>query len=294
MATKKAPPSEREIHWPAKLIISRKTFLETLSERIEKGRAITNMEWSINYAQVKDAYDKWNSWNEQYLKVSFNYEDNSYLSEYRNFGSITMRGGYGEPPEYQKIQEKKEDTLKKIKKIEILIEKTELIPVEISAMTHEVIIENNSLEIVTELCNGFHYFAQEIRHRYSGRETVLVNDEYDVQDVLRSLLKVYFKDVRSEDYAPSSAWGNSRIDLVLPNEEIIIETKMASEKLRDKDLWEQIAIDIVRYQNHPSYKTLLVFIYDKWDNIRNKRGLITDLEKQSKNWKTIKVIINPL
>ncbi len=59
--------------------------------------------------------------------------------------------------------------------------------------------------------------------------------------------------------------------MVLPEEGIIIETKMASEKLKDKELGEQIAIDIVRYNQHPSYRTLLVFIYDKGDYVRNKK-----------------------
>ena len=45
--------------------------------------------------------------------------------------------------------------------------------------------------------------------RHGGRNTLDVRDEYDVQDLLHALLKMFFKDVRSEEWTPSYAGASS-------------------------------------------------------------------------------------
>ena len=54
---------------------------------------------------------------------------------------------------------------------------------------------HNGLNTIME---RFHSVVMQIRKRYSNRETIDVNDEYDVQDLFHSLLKLYFNDVRPE------------------------------------------------------------------------------------------------
>ena len=68
---------------------------------------------------------------------------------------------------------------------------------------------------------------------------------------------------------------------------------MTNENLKDKQLGEQILIDIGRYQEHPNCSKLFVFIYDKGDFVKNKKGLKRDLEAQSKDTFPIKIYINP-
>lgn len=51
----------------------------------------------------------------------------------------------------------------------------------------------------------------------------------------------------SRGYVPSYAGGNSRTDFYLPQYETYIETKMTREGLRDKEVGEQLVIDIARY-----------------------------------------------
>ena len=53
-----------------------------------------------------------------------------------------------------------------------------------------------------------------------------INNEYDVQDLLRGILAGLFDDVRNEESTPSHAGLTSRTDPLLKNEQIIIETKM--------------------------------------------------------------------
>lgn len=292
MVTKKREQTQEELYWPAKLVISREEFRTNIQDRIEKWNEIYKRQVSTQeqFEILKWDYNKWNEWNQQFLRVSFNYEQNRYLEQYSFWCGVVM-WGY----DYNEVREKKKDIQEKVERLEVLLEQIDLIPIQETTIPE---IQNNSqnntaIKTIKQILWWFHKCAQELRHRHTNRDTLILSDEYDVQDLLRSILKVFYSDVRAEDYAPSSAWWNSRIDLILPDESIILETKMTNEKLRDKDVWEQIAIDIVRYQNHPSYKTLVVFIYDKWDFIRNKRGLINDLEKQSRNGKEIVVMINP-
>ena len=63
--------------------------------------------------------------------------------------------------------------------------------------------------------------------------------------------------------------------------------------MKDKELGDQLIIDIAKYQKHPNCKCLYCFIYDPEGIIRNPRGLENDLEKLGKEI-SIKVFIRPL
>lgn len=54
----------------------------------------------------------------------------------------------------------------------------------------------------------------------------MIEDEYDLQDLLHGLLKLHFDDVRVEDFAPERGGGRSRIDFVLKSERLVVEAKM--------------------------------------------------------------------
>jgi hypothetical protein len=95
--------------------------------------------------------------------------------------------------------------------------------------------------------------------------------------LLHALLKVLFDDVRPEEVAPSYAGASSRLDFLLKSEELVVEAKMASARLRDKTVGEQLIVDIQRYQSHPSCEKLICFVYDPEGCIRNPGGLENDL-----------------
>ncbi len=152
--------------------------------------------------------------------------------------------------------------------------------------------EGDALITLENICNKFHSLVRQLRTRYSNRSTIDIDDEYDVQDFLHILLKLHFDDVRPEEYSPSYAWGNSRTDFLLKNEEIMIEVKKTRKSLKSKELWEQLIIDIVRYKNHPDCKKLVCFVYDPEWYVHNPRWMETDLET-SKDM-DVKVFIRPI
>ena len=146
--------------------------------------------------------------------------------------------------------------------------------------------------ILENIFNHFHIVAKQLKRRFNNRETIELNDEYDVQDLLHALLKLHFDDVRPEEWTPSYAGGNKRMDFLIKDEEIAIEVKMTRKGLKDKEVGDQLIIDIANYQRHPNCKKLYCFVYDKDELIRNPRGLEKDLEKAPSNI-AIKVFIRP-
>ena len=147
--------------------------------------------------------------------------------------------------------------------------------------------------LLNNLFERFRIVARQMRRRHDGRDTLVINDEYDVQDLLHSLLKLHFEDVRPEEWTPTYAGGANRMDFLLKDEEIAIEIKMTRLGLRDKDLGDQLIIDIAKYQSHPNCKCLYCFVYDPDGIIRNPRGIEKDLEKLGKDI-PVKAYIRPL
>lgn len=143
------------------------------------------------------------------------------------------------------------------------------------------------------LLSNFHRVAKQLQRRYSNRSTLKILDEYDVQDLLHSLLKIYFGDIRVEEWTPSYAGKSSRMDFILKDLGIIIEVKKTRKGLGDKELGDQLIIDKERYKDYPNCNLLIYFIYDPDCKISNPGGLVKDLTSHSENIK-VEVIINPV
>lgn len=133
--------------------------------------------------------------------------------------------------------------------------------------------------VIKQLFDRFHTGALQLKRRYGGRETLRVEDEYDVQDLLHTFLKLHFDDVRAEEYTPSYAGGSSRIDFIIPDHGIAIEVKKTRDTLKDKKIGDELIIDIGRYSSHPSVTSLYCLVYDPDAHIVNPRGLEADLSK---------------
>lgn len=140
------------------------------------------------------------------------------------------------------------------------------------------------------LFEKFHVVANQLKRRYDGRETLIVKDEYDVQDLLEALFKLFFSDVRPEEWCPSYAGSTKRMDFLLKESEIVVEVKMTRKGLDDKKLGEQLIIDIDNYKQHPNCKQLYCFVYDPDGYIRNPRGIETDLSGDSEGLKVVTYI----
>ena len=139
----------------------------------------------------------------------------------------------------------------------------------------------------------FHSVATQFRNRYDSRPTITINDEYDVQDLMNGLLCINFEDVRKEEYTPSYAGGSTRVDFLLKREKILIEVKKTRATLKDKDIGNQLIVDIAHYKSHPDCKQLICFVYDPDNFVANPRGLEDDLKRLSSEEMLVEVYIRP-
>jgi hypothetical protein len=115
--------------------------------------------------------------------------------------------------------------------------------------------------------------------RSHGEPLVFAN-EYDDQYLYRALLIQFFDDVRDEEFTPSYAGRNSRIDFVLPDFKLGIELKHTRTGLKDGELGEQLIIDRDRYIQHPSVSHLICLVFDYQGHVRNPRALEEDLRRE--------------
>lgn len=149
----------------------------------------------------------------------------------------------------------------------------------------------NLVNIFDLIFNNFHKVVKSLRNRYDNRNTIDVDDEYDVQDLLFAILQIFFKDIRKEEWTPSYAGNSSRVDFLLKEEKTVIEVKKTRKTMKDKDLGEQLIVDIAKYKSHPDCKKLICFVYDPEGRIVNPEGIVKDLENENENF--VKIYINP-
>jgi hypothetical protein len=138
--------------------------------------------------------------------------------------------------------------------------------------------ETSPEDRIVALCRRFPLFVDRLQHRQRSRAPVSVDDEYDVQDLLHAILKLNFDDVRPEEVTPSYAGNASRVDFYLPRERIVVEAKMTRGNLGQKDVANQLVIDVARYAQMATVDTLVCLVYDPGRKCSNPRTLENDIE----------------
>src|SRR3990172_7400109 len=104
--------------------------------------------------------------------------------------------------------------------------------------------ENEPLLQIERILDRFHLVVRQLESRHENRPTLIISDEYDVQDLLHALLRLYFEDIRPEEWTPSYASGSSRMDFILSDHDIVIEVKKTSARTQTKNLANELIIDI--------------------------------------------------
>ena len=149
------------------------------------------------------------------------------------------------------------------------------------AVADDEVTRLDPLVSIERLCQRLPLVIRQLRKRHDNRPTLDVGDEYDVQDLLHALLLLFFDDVRPEEYTPSYAGKSTRMDFLLKQESVVIETKMTRAGISEKQIGDELIIDIAHYREHPSCKTLVCLVYDPDHRIANPRGLERDLSKSN-------------
>lgn len=299
MAKSRSLPTQEST--PEYLTKPKEQFQGELADRIARGEDLVNR--SVNskeeLQQLNDDFGYWHDYNKELLSRAFTQTSNKYYEQYCWYPTSFMLTSSNKerrtPGFAEQVHSEKENIAKYITRLKKIKEKLPLIDELPDRVKEDKKIDQhkNALQHLENLLARFHKSVQSLRVRRAGRPPLVIQDEYDVQYLLQALLRLHFSDIRQEDYVPSYAGGNSRIDFVLKNEKIVVETKMTNDHLLDNELGKQLLIDIGRYKAHPDCQLLVVFVYDKGDYIVNKAGLIADLEKMSTPDLPVRVLIEP-
>jgi DpnII restriction endonuclease len=151
---------------------------------------------------------------------------------------------------------------------------------------------SDSVERVKTLCCRFHSVARQLRLRGEYRATLSVEDEFDAQDLLHTLLRIQFDNIDTDEWTPSYSSGTPRTTLLLNDSRLAVIVKKTRSGLNAKDLTDQLRIDAERYRSHGRCTTLLCFIYDPEGRIGNPRGLEASLTSVNDSF-VIDVLVAP-
>lgn len=276
---KRSSKSSAAEHRLSQLVVSRSEAERLIEEQLHRLDAIEAefdaVQTEKDFADTSGSYWTWHSFVREMLRRILDTEEMA-----REFAGIAVGSIGGRQTLAQKVDSRKTDARFARQRLASIKERLPLIPeaqpVERTTVVPLEAVWGN-LEIIF---TRFHHVARQLRRRHDSRPTLDIDDEYDVQDLLHALLRVFFDDIREEEWTPSYAGGASRIDFLLKAERIGIETKKSRESLSAREIGAQLVIDIAHYQEHPDCESLACFVYDPEGCIGNPSGLENDLSKQ--------------
>jgi hypothetical protein len=161
-----------------------------------------------------------------------------------------------------------------------------------SGAVSPAVVSLQAFDRVEVLCRRFHAVARQLRQRHAGRVTLDITDEYDVQDLMHALLRLDFVDVRAEEWCPSYAGKNARMDFLLKQERIVLELKKTRRSLSASDIGDQLIVDVARYAGHPDCSKMVCFVYDPDALLGNPAELERDLSGKYEDLQVV-VIVAP-
>jgi hypothetical protein len=152
--------------------------------------------------------------------------------------------------------------------------------------------EQETLKLVRKVCLRLHAVARQLRLRKDSRPTVEIEDDYDLQDLLRALLKMEFDEVGTDEWTPPYAGSLPRTTILLNREQIAIVAKKTRSGMTTKDIAEQVSTDSAFYSARNRCTTLFCFVYDPEGRIGSPKRLETDLTRVSDRY-NVEVLVAP-
>ena len=135
----------------------------------------------------------------------------------------------------------------------------------------------DKISLVIQIIDSFPVVARLMTRRKHKRPPYIIENEYDVQDLLFANIRSVFEDARVEEWTPKHGGKSKRIDIVLPSENTLIEAKFVRDTNHAKSVSDELKIDIESYHSHPACKTLLFIVYDPNNYIIDPSEITTDL-----------------
>lgn len=111
---------------------------------------------------------------------------------------------------------------------------------------------------------------RQLRWRQGERPPFRVEEERDLEDLLRAVLTLRYDNVHLEGRTPAYSPRN-RTDLLLTYERIALTTKLARSELREPQLADQLKEDAQYYGKNGRCRILVGYVYDPEGTLRDIR-----------------------
>lgn len=138
-----------------------------------------------------------------------------------------------------------------------------------------------TIDHILDLLQRFHLGAYWLeKHRRKNHAPFVIDDEFDVQDLLYSFLVVNFPDAEVEDPAKKIAGVSSRLDVVIGNLKLIIEIKCFKKENNWTTMFKDINHKIQTYSQNEEYDQMIIFIYNPDSAVKNPYRIEKDITKE--------------
>jgi len=128
-----------------------------------------------------------------------------------------------------------------------------------------VALASPALATLDHLLRRLPLVIRQLRSRHGGRAAFRIEDEYDLEDLLRAFLPLHFDDVRPESRTPSYASSTRTDFLVVPvggEQAIALIVKRAAAGRGEKVLAAQWEEDKAYYEKRSVCRALVGLVYD--------------------------------
>lgn len=132
------------------------------------------------------------------------------------------------------------------------------------------------IQLVLQLCGRLNHSAKVLNRRRKDKLPFEISDEYDVQDLLKAVLRAYFKYSVTEDPIGKLAGSSSRADFAIRELGVIIEAKYVHSPTEQDRITKQFAADVQSYSQWPYLEHFIYLVYGAED--LNEPELLDQLE----------------
>lgn len=117
------------------------------------------------------------------------------------------------------------------------------------------------IDLAIQLCGRLNHSARVLNRRQRNKPPFEMADEYDVQDLLKSILRAYFKYTVSEEPISKIAGASSRADFAIEDLGMIIEAKYVHGPGDQSRIVTEFGADLVFYSKCPFLEHFIYLVY---------------------------------
>lgn len=135
----------------------------------------------------------------------------------------------------------------------------------------------DAYKVVLEIGQKFFKVRNQLRTRRKPKEPLLIEDEFDFQYLFEALLRLFFDDIRAEEWTSEFAGSSKRLDFLIPKHNLAVELKHSRPSMTATSLGDELKIDLPHYKQLSGIRTVVWLVFDREGHITNPAGIEADM-----------------